>query len=174
VNDRPYRSHFRLQQQQHKVKQLIISEENILIPAIFDVCIYDFMVLLISLPFHVLPKREIHRELQTTKLFFIFIPNIFSLLEYEPYAHTLVHFILEQINELSIIIQEGAQYIINSMSEKLHKTHLNFQLSDSAELREKGNISQTFLYLLHMLSCWKVSICPTTMGHAVLEAILSA
>lgn len=85
----------RSQEQKHRIK-------NILVPAIFDVCICDFMVLLISLPLHILPKREIHGEMQATKLFLIIIPDILSLLEYEPYVHTLVHFILKQVSELML------------------------------------------------------------------------
>jgi hypothetical protein len=84
-----------LKNQKHRIK-------DILVPAIFDVSICDFMVLLISLPLHILPKREIHREMQTIKLFLIFIPDILSLLEHEPNVHTLVHFILKQVRESTL------------------------------------------------------------------------
>jgi hypothetical protein len=106
----------RLQEQKHRSK-------NILVPAIFDVRICDFMVLLISLPLHILPKREIHGELQTTKLFLIFIPDIFSLLEYEPYVHTLVHFILKQVSEITLKLfgqVHGTSQTI--VSEKVYNT----------------------------------------------------
>ena len=59
------------------------------------------MVLLIPFPLHIFPKGEIHRELQTTKLFLIFIPDILCFLEYKPYVHTLVHFILKQTCDIT-------------------------------------------------------------------------